>query len=120
MPVIGRNDDDRIDLAIVEHPSKVAKGLRFLAANLLDLGDRSIKMVAIDVADCRDPGVGLLEELAQPRGALESDPDHAEHDLVVWPRWLRGLPRRQGRPGERGERHATGDRTEKRASRHRV
>ena len=91
MPVIGRDDDHRVDLAVVEDAAKVGKGLRLLSADLLDLGDRSIEMVAIDVADCCDPGVGLLEELAQPRRALESDADHAEHDLVVWPGLLRGL-----------------------------
>ena len=121
MPVIWRDDDYRIDLAIVEDAAKVAKGLRFLSADLLDLGDRSIEMVAIDVADCGDPGVGLLEELAQPRRALQSDPDHAEHDLIVWPGWnlSRLLPGRQGWAGERGERHPSGDRAEERTSRDR-
>ena len=60
VPVIGRDDDDRIDLAIFEHAAEVAEGFRLVPADLLDLGDRAIEVIAIDVADGRDAGVGVL------------------------------------------------------------
>ena len=94
MPVVGRDDNDGVDLAIVEDAAKVAEGFRLVPAHFLDLGDRLIGMIAIDIADGGDAGVGVPEELAKPRHALAADADHPEHDLIVRSGWdLRcGLP----------------------------
>src|SRR5262245_10869366 len=104
--MVRRDNDDGVDVAVFEHATEVAEGLRLVPADLLDFGGRAVEMGAVDVVDGADAHIGVFEELAEPAHALRADADHSEHDLVAWQ-----LPRRNATV-QRAQRQAACNRSE--------
>ena len=114
VPVIGRDDGDRVDFLVVQDAAEVAERLRLVPARLLDFGDRAIDVRAIDVADRADAHVGMLEEVAEAVGAHAADADQTHDDLIV------GLLAREDAPVQRGQRQPSRDRTQEPSARNRA
>ena len=73
VPVIGRGDGDRVDVAIVEHPPEIGLGLRVAAPSFLHEGQRGLEMPFVDIhdvgdADVLDPGKVLVVILPAAAG----------------------------------------------------
>src|SRR6185436_15748142 len=79
VPVLGRGDDHRVDLAVLEQLAEVAVGPGLAAGG----GDRFFQAGLEDVADGRDLDVLVGEEVAEVDGAEGAHADHADADPVV-------------------------------------
>jgi hypothetical protein len=78
MRVIGRGDDHRVDVPVVEHAAEVVLRLR-AGRHGESLGE--IRLV--DVAHRGDIGIGLLHGVAEIALALPPRPDQRDDDAVV-------------------------------------
>jgi hypothetical protein len=85
MPVIRRGDVDGIDAVIVEDAAQIADSLRGLA-NAIDPADGGgglAGVIAVDVANVRDGGVGLPGERLGDSGAAAAGADDAEVQVIA-------------------------------------
>ena len=90
VPVVGRRDDDRVDVAPVEKPPVVLELLRRAA----DLRGGEVEVRLPQVADRHDLGVSLCEEAVEHLVAAVAEADEAEANAVVRPEHT---PRAEGR-----------------------
>ena len=79
VPVVGRGDHDRVDVFAVEHPAKIAVGLRRSARRRLG----PVEVGLVDVADRRDLDLRKLLECIDQAGPHAADADEAQHDLLA-------------------------------------
>jgi hypothetical protein len=95
MPVIGRRDDNGVDVLAIEQPAIVAVAVTRAAGGLFDLGLGDSQVFFVDVANGHD----LLDERREVLGAAAADADRADADLFVGRLGLRaghGHPRGAG------------------------
>ena len=102
MPVIGRADDDGIDVVAVEHAAEVPRGeLRRLVELLCDAVLRLRHLLVVDVAE-RDALRAESKHVAKVAGALAAAADQADSHAAVRAGHL--VLRRGGYHGARGRR----------------
>ena len=119
VPVIGRGNRHRIDVAVVEHAAEVGLGLGAAAVLLLDEGQRVLEVALVDVHDVRDADVRdhrqvLVVILSASAGGpgrmalvVAAQPDDRDVDGFVRARLRTAAPRirqRQSGGGRRGPR----------------
>lgn len=83
MPVVGRADDDRVDIFSFEHLTVIVEDFGFLAIDLFDLFDIIGHSGCIDVANGGELDIVKLHEVAHVCRAHSSAADKAHDQLVV-------------------------------------
>ena len=100
VPVVGRGDDDGVEVLAVEQLAEVGVGIG-LAAGLLAGGEQ---VGLVDVADGGDLAIVVRQEGVEQLVAAIADADEAEADALVGaedrarPRRRSGRPERRRRP----------------------
>ena len=106
VPMVGRGDDDGVDVFVVEHLAEVGVSFRVCRRRVR----RRDPCAAEGFGDAGDLDIGLLDEGRGEDPADEADADDADVDAFIGPEDATG--------GERGQAHgAAGD---KRAAGHRI
>ena len=85
VPVVGGGDHHRVDVVAGEDLAEVVGGGAVLVAVVfVDHALGPAQVAAVDVADGEDPGVLLLQVVAEvAAGAVAADADEADGDLVA-------------------------------------
>ena len=101
VPVIGRGNDDRVDVFAVKHVTEIARGLGRVALRFLDAIGRSRGVPVIDVSDGDELDLRLGQERVEELNAAAAGADEPEADLLVRGSGLADPrePRPRRRPG---------------------
>ncbi len=84
MPIGTGSDQDRVDIGAVEQLAKVANHHAILiAVALVDSLLRGDAADFLDVADCHELGIFLLQEAAEVVGTPIADPDAPHHNSLA-------------------------------------
>ena len=100
VPVVGRGDADRVDVAPPDQFAEVLVGFAVLVVvAIVHLVDGGGQMALVHVGDGHHAAVGQVQKLAEVRPALPADADRAHHDLLrggLSPEQPAGNQRRRG------------------------
>jgi translation initiation factor 2 gamma subunit (eIF-2gamma) len=94
--MVGRRDQNRIDIFSIEHTAKIATGIGTVSAEFLNarccLGGTRVVNVTCDDAI----NLGILQEVIQHVLATVTRTDNAEADFAIWRNFTRTRDSREG------------------------